>query len=205
MNALAVPKTHLVLIAGGCGLRLGGRCKYRIEIADKPIVNHICTATAELISGDKILIGPPDEQLTGFRFAQEQPAGGGPAAGLAAAVSILPLDAADIVFVSPSDAPGAGFALRALAMQLPLPTGTDGIIVQSSSSDGVFPQYLLGIYRLRSLQRIFAQCPSHNRSVRSILQQLELSLVQLPEPYWRDIDTPADLQWWQEQKDFLTN
>ena len=79
-----------IVLAGGTGSRLGGVDKAAVEIAGRSLLDRsldIVTAPSVVVVGD------PRPTRHPVRWVREQPAGGGPAAAVAAALSHVRADA----------------------------------------------------------------------------------------------------------------
>ena len=65
-----------------------------------------------------------------------------------------------------------------------------------------FDQYLMGIYRAGALRRVLDEAEASLGSVRGVgvrrvLRALALERVGVSADVCRDIDTPADVAWWE--------
>lgn len=73
-----------VVLAGGGGVRLGGVDKHAIEIDGQTLLEHALAVTEDC--DDVVVVGPEVATSRPVVFAREDPAGGGPAAGLLAGI-----------------------------------------------------------------------------------------------------------------------
>jgi molybdopterin-guanine dinucleotide biosynthesis protein A len=80
-----------VILTGGRAARLGGIDKASLETADGlSLLDHALEAVAGAV--EVVVVGPEQPTRRGVRFTREDPAGGGPLAGLAAGVAALASD-----------------------------------------------------------------------------------------------------------------
>jgi molybdopterin-guanine dinucleotide biosynthesis protein A len=183
----------VVVLAGGAARRWGGRDKTAAVLGRRTVLEH---AVRGLVAGagvglqDVVVVGPPGHPaaLPGARWVREDPPGGGPAAGLAAAVAALG-PAVDVVVVAAGDAPFAGSAVPPLLAAL-----TD----DAEAVIGVDPagrdQPLLGAYRVAALRRAFARVTEVSGArLRDVLAPLRLVRLPVDARAALDLDTPADL------------
>lgn len=100
-----------VVLTGGTGRRMGGVDKAGVEVAGRPMLVWALTAVEgaleTVVAGPEapeLLAGLPDATrasvAASVRFVREQPAGGGPAAGLLAARDSLTARAAYVVVLA---------------------------------------------------------------------------------------------------------
>jgi CTP:molybdopterin cytidylyltransferase MocA len=129
---------------------------------------------------------PGSEPARGVRWVREEPAGGGPVAGLAAGVGVLP-PAVALVVVGAGDAPFAGEAVPLLLDALD--DGLDGAIaVDPQGRD----QPLLAVYRVAPLRAALPASPA-DTSLRELVGRLRLARVPVGPRAALDLDTPEDL------------
>jgi molybdopterin-guanine dinucleotide biosynthesis protein A len=76
-----------VILTGGGARRLGGTDKASLEHEGRSLLEHALEAVAE--AAETVVVGPAVETSRPVSFARESPPGGGPVAGLAAAVAAL--------------------------------------------------------------------------------------------------------------------
>lgn len=184
----------VLILAGGGGRRLGGVSKADVMLHGRRLLDHLLDGLAllkaEAAPIDRVVVvGPTSVTVPpGVLRTLEEPPGGGPAAGLGAGLAALAEPADDgLVAVLTCDAPHAVKALRLLHARF----SPDGVVARAA--DGR-PQHLLGIYSQAALrQRIAEEAGGRNLSVASLVAPLHLSVVDLPAPYDRDVDTWADL------------
>ncbi|MGI8433788.1 MAG: molybdenum cofactor guanylyltransferase [Nocardioidaceae bacterium] len=92
-----------IVLAGGRGRRLGGVDKAGLVIGGSPLLDRVLSAVQS--ASRTVVVGPSRALPAGVLQVQEEPAGGGPVAGLAAA---LPLVEGERVVVLACDLPLLG-------------------------------------------------------------------------------------------------
>ena len=185
----------LVILGGGTGQRLGGASKPDLVVrgrralewalASEPGIPHVCVVPETVtVPSDVIRV-------------MEEPPRSGPAAGFIAGVQallqVLPEDTKSRwIGLVPVDAP-----LATLTFPLLLEAAEDSIS-QGHRVDGALAyaaghrQNLIGIFSLDAV-RNFAVSQWVNRSMRTLLKELDTINVEVPESWVADIDTPSDL------------
>jgi molybdopterin-guanine dinucleotide biosynthesis protein A len=192
-QALATVRAKLgldaIVLAGGRGVRLGGQqlgAKALIPLAGWPLADHVLLA----VSGahTRIQVGPRRTALGSPVFCTERPAGGGPVAGIAAA---LPLVERPLVAVLAGDLPFIGDAL-ALLSRCAGPGGRDvGVLVDTSGRTN----YLAAVWRTEALRAAIAALgPPAGRPVRALYERADVERVPDFDACSADVDTPADRQ-----------
>jgi molybdopterin-guanine dinucleotide biosynthesis protein A len=188
-----------VILAGGQGRRLGGRDKPTLVVGGRALLAR----ALEAVSGiPAVVVGPPRTLPAGVVGAAEDPPGGGPAAGLAAGLAVLPERPADaIVAVLAADLPGidASTVGRLCAALLADsgdagPDEPNGAVLLDPSGHR---QYLIGVWRYGALVAAIARRPQwHNAPLRDLLAPIRVTEVPGSDREAADIDTPADLRRW---------
>jgi molybdenum cofactor guanylyltransferase len=187
-----------VVLAGGSGRRLGGRTKPVLPISGRPMLLRVLDAVSG--AGARVVVGPPGLAAVlpaGVRLTQEQPAGGGPVAALAAGLDSA--GGADVVAVLAADlpllSPGAVDLLRAHLDAAG--GGLDGAVYVDGDGRR---QWLCGVWHLLALRRRVGEvaftAPLAGRSLGELLGPLRMAAVSTPpdEPApWYDCDTPEEL------------
>ncbi len=186
----------VVVLAGGTSRRWGGRDKTAVLLAGRTVLEHAVTglaAGAGVGLDDVVVVAPPEHParaaLPAARWVREEPPGGGPVAGLAAAVAVLD-PAVALVVVGAGDAPFAGAAVPALldAVTHPAAVGLDGSV---GTDPGGRDQPLLAAYRVAALR---AALPGGGGGrLRDVVASLRLVRVPVDARAALDLDTPADL------------
>lgn len=194
-----------VVLAGGGARRLGGVDKLALTVGGVRLLDRVLTPLAEL-GWPAVVVGPRRAVADGLPepiWAQESPAGGGPAAGLAAGLGLpCPAETPEptpLVAVLAGDLPHLrADALVSLAAAAAREISAGGAGALAVDDDGI-EQLLLGVW---SRQSLLAAVSAGSRpptaagaSVRSLLGPLRPARVVLPgEPApWSDCDTDADL------------
>jgi molybdopterin-guanine dinucleotide biosynthesis protein A len=183
------PRLGAVLLTGGTAVRLDGADKASIELGGLTLLEHALGAFLDV--DEVVVVGHPVPTTRPVTFTREDPAGGGPAAGLLAGLGC---------FARKPD------LLVVLAVDMPLVTSaTIRRLVDAVSSDEVVDgaalidtgkklQYLCAVYRTDALQRARPTYEEeHGLSMRALVGGLRLEHVPAFGPETRDVDTWADL------------
>lgn len=188
-----MPHTDLgaIVLTGGTGARLGGVDKAGLVLGGLSLLARALAAVDA--AGQVVVVGERTETARTVTWAREQPAGGGPAAGVLAgldALAPLPLWvcvlAVDMPWVT---AATVGRLLDAVSRRVTDPP--DGAVLLD---DGGTPQTLAAVYRSAALQAARPAAGAHNLSLRSLVGGLGLVEVPAVGNEARDVDTPADLE-----------
>jgi molybdopterin-guanine dinucleotide biosynthesis protein A len=195
----------VVVLAGGESRRWAGRDKTAALLGGVPVLEHAVrgfAVGAGVVLTEVVVVAPPEHparpRLVEVRWIREEPAGGGPVAGLAAAVGVLP-PAVTLVVVGAGDAPFGGEAVPALldALQEELDrapgledrVGPDGAI---GVDPGGREQPLLAVYRVAALRAALPASPA-GTSLRDVVGRLRVARVLVGARAALDLDTPDDL------------
>ena len=180
----AAPRVDLVIVLGGGGSRRLGHDKLAASIGDLSVLDTLLAGLANALPGVPVaVVGPERATSLPVTWNREEPAGGGPVAGLAAA---LPEDPRAVVAVVAGDQP---FAVPALPLLVAALGGHDGAIgVDPSGRD----QPLLAAYRCGPLRQAVGAQPA-GQSVRAMVSRLTVVRVPLEGQWCLDVDTAADL------------
>lgn len=185
----------LVILGGGTGQRLGGASKPDLVVrgrralewalASEPGIPHVCVVPETVtVPSDVIRV-------------MEEPPRSGPAAGFIAGVQallkVLPEDTESCwIGLVPVDAPLATltFPLLLEAVEESNSQGrrVDGVLAYAAGHR----QNLIGVFSLDAV-RNFTVSQWMNRSMRTLLKELDTVDVEVPESWVADIDTPSDL------------
>ena len=197
----------VVVLAGGRARRWGGVDKTAVvlgaatvlEYAVRGLQDGVCAAVPDAGTSDLVTVvaGPADHSaraarsLDGVRWVREEPPHGGPVAGLAAAVDVLP-PGAGIVVVGAGDAPFAGAAVPRLLEALV------GSRARTDAAVGVDPggrrQPLLAAYRMAALQGALSGLGEPaGTSLGALLGRLRIVEVPVTDLEALDLDTPDGL------------
>lgn len=171
-----------LILAGGRSSRLGHSDKRNLRIEGETLLQRAITAVREAGARNIVIVG--DEGVDGVPAVREEPAFGGPVAAISAGLGALP-DGTDAVLVIACDMPRVGAALPELLAAFE----GDGVI----AVDRGHRQHLAIAVAPRALRAAIASLPSVNdRSMRTLLGNLDLVEVVVPEGSTDDIDTWDD-------------
>jgi molybdopterin-guanine dinucleotide biosynthesis protein A len=177
-----------VILAGGTARRLGGVDKATIEVDGLGLLARTIQAVAGATR--VVVAGPVRPDLpASVAWCREDPPGGGPVAGLAAA---LPLLEAALVIVLAVDLPRIAPAVPVLLERLAQsPSAAACVLIDH---DGRV-NYLAAAWRRPALETALATLPSvAGAAVRSLYAGATVSEVADVEGWGTDIDTPGDLR-----------
>lgn len=183
-----------VVLAGGAAARLGGRPKPALPVGGRPMLLRVLDAVTG--ARPRIVVGPPELAPVlppDVRLTRESPAGGGPVAGIAAGVRLLPAGATQVAVVS-SDLP---FLTSAVVdgLSIELAGGADvAVLVDDTGRE----QWLCAVWRRSALSRRLAAVePPAGRRVRDLVAGVAVHRLAVPvgsdPPPWFDCDTADDL------------
>jgi len=199
----------VVVLGGGDSRRLG-HDKLAASIGGRSLLDTLLAGLVANLPGVQVaVVGPERATQLPVTWCREEPAGGGPVAGLAVALALAPaadpravvaLVAGDQPFAAPA-LPQLVSALDAALLAAPDSTllaapGRRGDSIGVDGAIGVDPagrdQPLLAAYLAGPLRHAVGAHPA-GQSMRSVLSRL--SVVRLPlEGLWcLDVDTAADL------------
>lgn len=178
-----VPAHDLVVLAGGTGRRLGGADKAEVVVAGTRLLDRVLAAGPA--AGRLVVVGPPRPTRLPVVWCREEPHGGGPAAGVAAAMSLI---GGPSVVVLAVDLPLVDAA--AVARLLHAAAGHDGAIgVDQSGRD----HPLLAAYDVDALRAALEDIGSlHGASMRAVVERLDVARIELAAAAL-DCDTWADV------------
>jgi molybdopterin-guanine dinucleotide biosynthesis protein A len=161
-----------VVLAGGESRRLGGVDKALLDAGGRTFLDRVLAALSG--ASERVVVGPPRETVDTVRFVREEPPGGGPAAGLAAALDAVHEPVLVVVAV---DLPLLDRAtVDRLAEGLTEASGaTDGVVLVDAA--GV-DQPLAGAYRSAALRQALGPSPA-GTSLRAVLRRL--TVARLPD------------------------
>lgn len=186
----------MVVLAGGRSSRLG-QDKTRAVVGGVPVLDRLLHGLAQVVPDvPLVVVGPRRPTVLPVTWCREDPPGGGPVAGLAAALvqplgepptplpddGLLAVLAGDLPFAAPALVP----LLAALGEQ---PPSTDGALGVDADGDD---QLLVAVHRVGPLRRAVA-AQSGAGAVRRVVGRLDVVRVPLPAPLTLDVDTPDDL------------
>ncbi len=175
-----------MILAGGTAVRMDGVDKASVELAGRTLLAHALDAVVD--AGETVVVGDPVPTERPVTFAREEPTGGGPAAGLLAALDafvrrppLVALLAVDMPRVSPAT---FGRLLAAGA-------GHDGALLVGA--DG--RRQLCGVLSVPLLDAV-APRPEFRPglAMHRLLSLLDLAEVPAIGDEARDVDSWADLR-----------
>ncbi|GAB97321.1 molybdopterin-guanine dinucleotide biosynthesis protein A [Kineosphaera limosa] len=185
----------VLVLCGGTSARLGGADKTARRLGRGTVLDHLL---ADLPADWPVVcVGEPrpvaESVAWRVTWTREQPALGGPVAGIAAGLGALadqrPEAAFEVVVVLAGDQPFAGEVVGDLVDALAA-QGTEVDAVCATGGDR--PQLLLAAYRAAGLARALRDADPR-RGVYRTLAGLRIATLAVPEITALDIDTPADL------------
>ena len=203
LSVVVAPRTDVaaIVVGGGGGERLGGVSKPDLTLGGERLIDRVCGALLEVCGAGCVAVVPPAVRVPeGVRRTLEDPPNGGPLAGIDAGLRTLGVGDDVLVVIVSVDAPGVGSFLPAL-LEPALGEGSVGRIVRGGEPEP-FDQYLMGVYRVGALRRVLDEAEASLGSVRGVgvrrvLRALEVERVGVSADVCRDIDTPADVAWWE--------
>ncbi len=182
------PTWSVIVLAGGTGQRLGGADKAALPIDGTPALERLLASLPDDVS---VIVAGPERPVTRpVTFQPESPAGGGPVAGIAAAMHSVKTP--NVIIVA-TDMPWSGPIITALAERFVM-APTDVLI--PVSADGR-RQVLCCAWSADALRHALDGLGDpHGRSVRdlvSLASAVEWQLDEMQSALLADIDTPDDL------------
>ena len=179
-----------VVLTGGTAARLGGADKATLELGGTTLLERALAATSA--APEVVLVGEPVPTSRRVTWTREQPAGGGPAAGLLAGLDafrerpeLVAVLAVDMPHVSPQT-----FTRLVAALDQ---QDVDGALLVD---EGGRRQLLCAVYRSAALGRARPRerVEEHGLPVRALLGPLRLAEVPALADEARDVDTWEDLR-----------
>ena len=177
----------IIVLSGGTSSRFGAD-KSQAMLGHQQLIHHILTGIPKEF---EIIIVGADPLFTpaSYRCIQENPVGGGPVAGIAAA---LELCESEIVGVLATDMPFAGAHMIHLLSAM---TSHDDAIIFVDSEG--FKQPLAALYRREGLETALSKIGNpHGASMRTLISHLNIHEIPMSpeiEKAMIDVDTPHDL------------
>lgn len=179
----------LIVLAGGAARRLGGADKPALEIGGMSLLDRVLDAATH--AGRTVVVGPERPVACPERvvWRQEEPAGGGPVAAIAAG---FPETRASTLLVLAADLPWIGGGVDPLLTAL---SGAAGGVALLTDESG-HPNYLAGSWRRATLgAALDAVGAAAGSSMRALVAAAGgLPVLVADEGGWgRDCDTWDDL------------
>ncbi|HEX6485209.1 MAG TPA: NTP transferase domain-containing protein [Nocardioidaceae bacterium] len=180
-----------VILSGGGGVRLGGVDKGSIEVHGRTLLEHALAATAE--ADEVVVVGPEVPTTRPVTWTIEEPAGGGPAAGLLAGLDALAVRP-DLVCVLAVDMPR--FSAATLDRLVDVLAGDDEADAVCLVDDEHRKQWLAAVYRYDALvaARPARREAEHGLPTGRLMLPLRILGVPAVDQEARDLDTWADLR-----------
>ncbi len=174
-----------VVLCGGASSRFGSD-KTRARLGDATVLDHLLDALPR--DWAVVCVGPQrPTRRAGLAWVREEPPGGGPVAGIAAALPLL--DTAVTVLVA-GDMPYAGRPAAALARHLGEHPAHGA--VAAADADGRL-QPLLAAFRTEALRSAVPARPA-GTPARQLLDAATAFGIRVPTDASTDVDTPPDLE-----------
>lgn len=173
-----------MVLAGGTAVRLDGADKASVELAGRTLLEHALAATAA--ATETVVVGEQVPTSRPVTFTREEPAYGGPAAGLLAGRDAL-AGHPDLLLVLAVDMPGV------------TATTVDRLVVAAAGHEGAFladpsgRRQLAGVVGLAALDRVRPD-DTHGLPLHRLLEGLDLALLTGGADETRDVDTWADVE-----------
>jgi molybdopterin-guanine dinucleotide biosynthesis protein A len=180
-----------VVLAGGTAARMDGVDKAAIELQGVTLLERVLGAA--LPAAEVVVVGDQVPTTRPVTWTREDPPGGGPAAGLLAALDAF-LVAPDLVAVLAVDMPRlAPTTVARLTWAVEGDTAADGAVLVDADGRR---QTLAAVYRLSSLLAARPADPArhHGLPMRRLLEGLRLLEVPAVGDEARDVDTWTDLR-----------
>jgi molybdopterin-guanine dinucleotide biosynthesis protein A len=175
-----------VVLTGGSAVRLGGADKASIELGGLTLLEHALGAMLDI--DEVVVVGDPVPTTRPVTFVREDPAGGGPAAGVLTGLRSF-ARRPDVLAVLAVDMP---LVTSATVRRLMLALEHDGAALIDT---GRHLQYLCAVYRTEALERARPSYEDeHGLSMRDLVGGLRLAHVPAFGPETRDLDTWEDLR-----------
>ena len=177
----------IIILSGGTSSRFGTD-KSQAMLGHQQLIHHILTGIPKEF--EIIVVGAdPLFPEIAYRCVRENPVGGGPVAGIAAA---LELCESEIVGVLATDMPFAGAHMIHLLSAM---TSHDDAIMYLDSQG--YKQPLAALYRRESLENALSIIGNpHGASMRTLISHLNIHEIHMSpeiEKAMIDVDTPHDL------------
>lgn len=184
------PPYAAIVLAGGTARRLGGQPKPELRLGGRRLLDRVLEAVAD--ADPRIVVGPATDLPRDVRLVREEPAGGGPVAGLAAGLAALTPDIG-LLAVLAADLP---FLTRPVITGLLDAIADGAMLVDDNGRD----QLLIGVWRSGALSAAVAELPTaHGASLMGLVSRLDVTRVSwdvpvgTPPPWW-DCDSAEDLR-----------
>lgn len=197
-----------IVLTGGEGTRLGGVDKAMLEVGGVSLLDTAIEATSA--AHNTVVVGPERPTEREVIWTEEEPTGGGPAAGIIAGLASLAAPS----LVTPSSAahPSSAAWVLVIAVDQPgvaqvLPGLIEAAAHTESKVDGLCPrdsrgqeQWLLAAYRTQSLRSACEGLGTgHNLPVKRLVRDLTVEQISASQEHIGDINTWADHETWSKR------
>ena len=176
------------MLTGGGAARLGGADKASIEVGGRTLLEHAIAALAD--ATEIVVVGSDVPTSRPVTFTREDPAGGGPVAGLLAGIAAFArrpervvVLAVDMPMVSPDT------VRRLLDASTDVGAEDGAVLVDETGRD----QYLCAAYSVRALHEVDVDPSGHGLAMRALVDALRLARVPAVGDEANDLDTWEDL------------
>ncbi|MFL6159226.1 MAG: molybdenum cofactor guanylyltransferase [Marmoricola sp.] len=187
---METPRAGAVVLAGGTSVRLDGADKASIELGGLTLLEHALGAMLDI--DEVVVVGEAVPTTRPVTFTREDPAGGGPAAGVLAGLRAF-ARRPDLLVVLAVDMPLVTSATvrRLAAAAAAAGAASDGAVLVDQAGK---LQYLCAAYRPDALDRVRPPYEDeHGLAMRTLVGALDLAQVAAFGPETRDVDTWDDL------------
>jgi molybdopterin-guanine dinucleotide biosynthesis protein A len=179
------PRRGAVVLTGGTAARMGGADKATIELAGATLLERAIAATAGAV--EVVLVGEPGPTSRPVTWTREDPAGGGPAAGLLAALDSF-LRPPDLLVVLAVDMPCVTPETFARLEAAVTPAHDGAILVDP----GGRRQPLCAVYRRTALDRARPADREDEHGLPMHRLTAAMRLAEVP----ADLDEAVDVDTW---------
>ena len=177
----------IIVLSGGTSSRFGAD-KSQAILGHQQLIHHVL---ASIPSEFEIIVVGADPLFSGapYTCVQENPIGGGPVAGISAALEICKSEVAGVIA---TDMP---FALSHMLHLYTAMTSHDDVVMYVDSAG--FRQPLAAVYRVDALEQALSKLDEvHGQSMRALISHLQVHEIPMSpevEKAMIDVDTPHDL------------
>jgi molybdopterin-guanine dinucleotide biosynthesis protein A len=189
-SSTADPVVGAVVLTGGGGVRLGGVDKASIEVGGRTLLEHALQALRDV--GEIVVVGEQVPTTRPVTFAREDPAGGGPAAGLLAGLGRFGRRP-DQVVVLAVDMPAVTTDTVQRLLGAAETEVADGAVLVDAEGR---LQYLCAVYSVAALDRARLASgdeAAHGLAMGRLVADLAVTQVPALGSEARDLDTWEDL------------
>lgn len=178
-----VPRPHAVVLAGGTSRRWPGADKTRVVVDGRPLLDHVLAALPA--EADVVVVGEERPTVRPVAWAREEPAGGGPAAGLQAGLGRVGDGAPTLLLAA--DLPRAEALVTTLLAE-PLRRAARVL-----TDEGGRAHWTSALLSPEAVRTVLALPDLADASLHAVFGHLDVELVPAPHGATHDLDSPADL------------